>query len=93
MTIVPRFLVQRTFREGWLVPPSREGAQRCRQIVADNASFGVTWTHSYVSEDRSVSYCICDAPSPAAVRRAAAATGLPVDRVTEVRVLDPYFHH
>ncbi|MDT7633188.1 MAG: hypothetical protein QOI50_5118, partial [Pseudonocardiales bacterium] len=27
------------------------------------------------------------------IRAAARTNGLPVDRVTEVRVLDPYFYH
>ena len=34
-----------------------------------------------------------DGPSPDAIGAAARQTGLPVDRVTEVRVLDPYFYH
>jgi len=38
------------------------------------------------------SFCVYDAPSPEAIRRAAARNGLPVGRITEVRVLDPYFH-
>jgi len=85
--------VQRTFAEGLDVPATPEGAKRCLQIVDRNATEGVTWGHSYVTADGGLSYCIYEGPSPEAVRRAAAANGLPVDRVTEVRVLDPYFHH
>jgi hypothetical protein len=33
-----------------------------------------------------------DAPTPEAVRRVADRNKLPVDRITEVRVLDPYFY-
>jgi len=33
-----------------------------------------------------------DGPSPESIRQAAQANGLPVDRITEVRVLDPYFY-
>ena len=33
-----------------------------------------------------------DAPTPEAVRRVADLNKLPVDRITEVRVLDPYFY-
>jgi hypothetical protein len=32
-------------------------------------------------------------PNPEAIRGAAERNGLPVDRISEVRVLDPYFHH
>jgi hypothetical protein len=33
-----------------------------------------------------------DAPSPEAIRRSARRNNLPIDKITEVRVLDPYFH-
>ncbi len=90
---MPRYVVQRTFREGWDIAATREGARRCLDVVERNAAAGVTWGHSYVTTDGALSYCIYEGPSPEAVRRAGAANGLPVDRVTEVRVLDPYFHH
>jgi len=46
-----------------------------------------------VSQDRKRAFCICDGPSPEAIRRAAQRNGLPVSLITEVRVLDPYFFH
>ena len=64
----------------------------CRPAVERNAEEGVTWVHSYVSADKRASFCVYDAPSPEAVRRTAARNQLPVDRITEVRVLDPYFY-
>lgn len=90
---MPRYVVQRTFAEGLDLPATREGAKRCLDVVHHNATHGVTWGHSYVTTDGALSYCIYEGPSPEAIRRAAAANGLPVDRITEVRVLDPYFHH
>jgi hypothetical protein len=51
----------------------------------------VTWIHSYVTPDRRLAFYICEAPSPEAIRRAALRNKLPVDRITEVRILDPYF--
>jgi hypothetical protein len=53
----------------------------------------VTWLHSYLAPDHSRSWCVVEGPSPEAVRLAARATGLPVDRITEVRSLDPYPCH
>jgi len=44
-----------------------------------------------VSADKRKTFCVYDAPSPEAVRRSAARNKLPVARITEVRVLDPYF--
>jgi hypothetical protein len=45
-----------------------------------------------VSPDRTRTFCIYDGPSVEAIRSAARRNGLPVDRITEVLVLDPYFY-
>jgi hypothetical protein len=89
---MPRYLVQRTFAERLGIAATREGAQQCLDVVETNALHGVTWVHSYVTPDGSLTYCIYEAPTPEGIRRAAGANGLPVDRITEVRMLDPYFH-
>jgi hypothetical protein len=68
------------------------GAQACQGVIGVNANDGVTWVHSYVTPDCKHTYCIYDAPTPEAVRRVADRNKLPVDRITEVRVLDPYFY-
>jgi Nickel responsive protein SCO4226-like len=49
--------------------------------------------HSYVSADKRATFCVYDAPGPETVRRTAARNHLPVERITEVRVLDPYFYN
>ena len=64
----------------------------CMAVVDGNATEGVTWVHSYVTPDKRTTFCVYDGPSPEAIRRAAEANQLPVDRITEVRVLDPYFY-
>jgi hypothetical protein len=89
---MPRYLVERTFPDGLQIPLTAEGAAMCRTVVAKNADDLVTWVHSYVSEDHSKTYCLYDAPSPEAIRRAARRNDLPVDHITEVQVLDPYFY-
>jgi len=86
----PRYVIERTFPDRWAIPVGAEGSERCLAIVERNADEGVTWLHSYVSDDGKRALCVYDAPTPEAVRRTAARTGLPVDRITEVRVLDPY---
>jgi hypothetical protein len=90
---MPRYIVQRTFREGLNIPVTADGAKACLNVVDGNADLGVTWLQSYVSTDKSVTYCVYDGPNPAAIRQAAEVNGLPVDQVTEVSVLDPYFYH
>lgn len=88
-----RYLVERTFADGLAVPTDDDGAAALRGIVDGNAAHGVTWVHSYVNPDRTATFCIYDGPSPEAIRLAAETNGLPVDRITEVSVLDPYFYH
>jgi hypothetical protein len=89
---MPRYLVERTFPEGLDIPSDEAGARSCLHVVHNNAEEQVTWVTSYVAPDRTKTYCICDGPSPASIRRAADANGLPVDSITEVRILDPYFY-
>jgi hypothetical protein len=89
---MPRYIVERTFGDGLRIPADEEGAKACMAVVDGNATEGVTWVHSYVTPDRQTTFCVYDGPSPEAIRRAAEVNQLPVDRITEVRVLDPYFY-
>lgn len=89
---MPRYLVERDFPDGLRIPVNDEGALACRGVVERNAADGVTWVHSYVSTDSRKTYCVYDAPAPDAIRRTADRNNLPITRITEVRVLDPYFY-
>ena len=89
---MPRYVVEREFAAGLVVPINEEGAKACLKVVDTILTDGVTWVHSYVSTDKKKSYCIYDGPNPEAIRRAAGKTNLPVDKISEVRVLDPYFY-
>ncbi|HLJ04159.1 MAG TPA: DUF4242 domain-containing protein [Solirubrobacteraceae bacterium] len=89
---MPRYMVQRTFPEGLHIPVSNGGAEIVSGVVDRNAEEGVTWVHSYVSADKRTTFCVYDAPTPEAIRKTATRNELPVDQITEVRVLDPYFY-
>jgi len=89
---MPRYLVERVFQDGLQIPLDDSGAQVCQTVIASNLADETTWIHSYVSADKQKTFCIYDAPSPEAIRRTATRNGLPVERITEVRVLDPYFY-
>jgi hypothetical protein len=89
---MPRYIVERTFPDGLNIPVNDDGAQVCQSVITKNSQDLVTWVHSYVSEDKKKTFCVYDAPSPEAIQRVAGRNGLPVDRITEVRVLDPYFY-
>jgi len=89
---VPRYLIERTFPEGLSIPQTDYGRKSVAAVVANNAERGVTWLHSYVTPDRRQMFCIYDGPTVEAIRKVAERNGLPVGRVTEVTVLDPYFY-
>ena len=89
---MPRYMVERTFPDGLNIPINADGEKACLGVVNVNASKGVSWVHSYVSGDKKKTFCIYDGPSPDAIRNVASTNGLPVDRITEVRVLDPFFY-
>lgn len=90
---MPRYLVERTFTDGLHVPINAGGAATCLTVVGNNAKNGVFWVHSYVSADKTKTYCIYDGPNEDAIREAASINGLPVDSIQQVSVLDPYFYY
>ena len=90
---MPRYLVERSFPDGLGITADAAGAEACRSVVRNNAEDGVTWVQSLVSQDRTRTWCVYDGPTPEAIRRAATRNGLPVDRIAQISVLDPYFHH
>ncbi len=89
---MPRYMIQRTFPTGLVIPINDDGANAVAKVVTTNADEGVTWLHSYVSDDKMRTFCVYDGPSPEAIRSVAERNGLPVDAITAVSVLDPYFY-
>ena len=90
---MPRYVIERDFPDGLNIPTDSAGATACLDVVEKNAQQDVTWVHSYFSEDKKKSFCVYDGPSPEAVRNSAKTNGLPITRITAVRVLDPYFYY
>jgi hypothetical protein len=82
---MPMYVIERTFAEqieGELL--DREG------IKLVNDDVGVRWLYSFLSADKKKTYCLYEAPNPAAIREAAARLGLPADVIVEVHeVLQP----
>ena len=89
---MPRYMVHRTFPDGLHIPIDDDGAGAMLGVVDRNAQEGVTWIQSYVTDDKRQTFCVYDGPDPEAIRRSATGNALPVDAITEVRVLDPYFY-
>jgi hypothetical protein len=87
-----RYLVERTFPDGLEIPADGGGANTCLAVVERNLAVDVTWLHSYVSDDHRKTFCVYDGPNPEAIRKATERNGLPIDSITQVTVLDPYFY-
>lgn len=89
---MPRYIVQRTFHDQLANPIATGNPEVCANVVRRNGELGVTWVHSYVSDDERTVFCVYDAPTPEAIEATAAANDLPVDTITQVRIRDPYFY-
>jgi hypothetical protein len=78
-----RYLIARTFPAGAL---DGLDATAKAMVNARNGSVGVRWVRSYATADLTHTWCLYEAPSKAAVSRAAALNDLPIDAITEVPV-------
>jgi hypothetical protein len=84
---MPRYLVERHLRAGL---DCFLADRPVSEIVAHSNEADVVWLHSYVTDTTSRMFCLCEAASPEAIRRAAHRTGLPVDLIHRVTVLEPH---
>lgn len=76
---MPVFMVERRFADQLDVDAdSADGINRI------NSDEDVRWLYSFLSADKRKTYCLYEAPSAEAIRRAAARAGLPADVVVEV---------
>ncbi len=81
---MPLFLIERQFAEALQLDASGVDA-----IKAVNADAGVDWLYSFLSADRKKTYCLYEAPSAEAIRKAARMNNIPADRIIEVSQLQP----
>lgn len=76
---MPIFMIERNYAEQ--LEQSIDGAAELNRI---NDEERVRWLTSFLSADKRKSYCLYEAESPDALRRAAERAGLPADVITEV---------
>jgi Protein of unknown function (DUF4242) len=76
---MPVFLIERQFAD--TLELTAEGADGVNRINEDE---GVRWLYSFLSSDKRKTYCLYEAPSAEAIRRAATRAGLPADVVMEM---------
>ncbi|WP_253866847.1 DUF4242 domain-containing protein [Mycobacterium asiaticum] len=72
-------MIERNYAE--VLEPTLDAVDGINRI---NAEEGVRWLYSFLSADKRKTYCLYEAPSPEAIKSAAARAGLPADVVVEV---------
>ena len=76
---MPVFMIERRYADELeLTADAADGVNRI------NADEGVRWLYSFLSADKRKTYCLYEAPSAEAIRRAAARAGLPADVIVEM---------
>lgn len=76
---MPIFMVERRYAD-----ELEAGAELLDGINRINDDEGVRWLYSFLSADKRKTYCLYEAPSPEAIRRAAMRAELPADVIVEV---------
>ena len=76
---MPVFMIERRYAE-----ELEASAEVVDQINRINDEEGVRWLYSFLSADRRKTYCLYEAPSPDAIRRAASRAQLPAHVIVEV---------
>jgi hypothetical protein len=81
---MPRFIIERNFAEKLEV--TKEASDHIQQV---NDAEGVKWIFSFLSADKRKTFCLYEASSADAIRRAAERAGLPADVITQVDEISP----
>jgi hypothetical protein len=76
---MPVFMIERTYADKMELD-----AAGVAELNLINDDEGVRWLYSFLSMDRLKTYCLYEASSPEAIRRAAERAGLPADVIVEV---------
>lgn len=76
---MPIFIIERNFAEKLQVTP--ESATEINEI---NDQENVRWLISFLSVDKKKTFCLYEASSAEAIRKAAERAGIPADVITEV---------
>ena len=76
---MPVFMIERGYAD--VLDLTSDDADGVNRINADE---GVEWLYSFLSADKRKTYCLYEAPSAEAIRRAASRAGLPADVIVEM---------
>jgi uncharacterized protein DUF4242 len=76
---MPLYLIERNFAEELELTKEAADAVNAINLEEENR-----WLFSFLSADKKKTYCLYEAPSLEAIRRAAERAGVPADAITEV---------
>ena len=77
---MPLYMIERSFADQ--LELTSDDVNVIEEINADE---GVRWLFSFLSADRRRTYCLYEAPSPAAIEEAARRADVPADAIVEVQ--------
>ena len=78
---MPRYIIERTLPAGAVDGMNDEAL---KAVQTTNATFGAKWIHSYMSRDKTKTFCVYEGPNEKAVRDANAKNNIPFDRIIEI---------
>jgi len=81
---MPRFMVERNFAER--LEMTKEGTDRVNLI---NDEEGVKWILTFLSADKRKTYCLYEAESAEAIKKAARRNDIPADVIIQVDEISP----
>ena len=81
---MPRFMIERNFAER--LEMTKDGADRVNLI---NDEEGVKWILTFLSADKRKTYCLYEAESAEAIKKAARRNDIPADVIIQVDEISP----
>jgi hypothetical protein len=78
---MPLYMIERNFAEQLEL---NNGPEMAEAVNAINVEEENRWLFSFLSADKKKTYCLYEAPSIEAIRKAAERAGIPADVITEV---------
>jgi hypothetical protein len=81
---MPRFMIERNFAER--LEMTKDGADRVNLI---NDEEGVKWILTFLSADKRKTYCLYEAESAEAIKKAARRNDIPADVIIQVDEITP----
>ena len=81
---MPRFMIERNFAER--LEMTKEGTDRVNLI---NDEEGVKWILTFLSADKRKTYCLYEAESAEAIKKAARRNDIPADVIIQVDEITP----